>query len=372
MSSIKDAIAASIKGLTEDDNLDDQQALADGLSLPETEETPLPDGEDELLAADPEPEPEPEAEPEEAPVVEEPVVEEPVADPKTPAAPKADDFAKEHGIAAKDRRGRENKIPYSAVANRIVPNAVKKAQTTWEKDTLAPVVKINNEYRDRLEEVGKTETIMFGNPQRFLEMLAKSVPGYAELLQQRPAAAPATKAPAETEDPEPGPDGRDAQGNITGYTQEGLKALRAWDRRQTARQVAADLNKDLKPIRDRVSAQEKVEQLEQTVTRQLDEAYKWPGFKEHEAAIFKLFTDEKLTIKQAYDKHLYALSKPDMAALEADLRKKFMAELKKAPPRSTSVVGGGSSSAARTESEATPAPGQSAVNAAIRASLRRK
>jgi hypothetical protein len=387
------------------------------------------DGADDVDAGD-EPVAEPETPPAEAePVVEpaaEPVVETPPpAEAVTPdpaaaaAAPGAkapadatkpvkteDQFAKDHGLQAKDKSGRENKIPYSAVKDRIVPNAVKKARTEWEAKELTPAKKVIETYETRLQGIAGTENLMFGlDPEtqqplegeagvaakrQFLQQLAISVPGYKELLAGANLGLSNTKtgakAPSTTEnavdpnnDPEPKPDVVE-NGVAVGWSQEGLAKLRAWDRRQAARDAAeqtiARLDKEY-GLSKMSGAFRTVQTRQQTLTQTdqvIEQAASWPGFKENADAILGELVKLPATLqgvdamRTAYNSVMWSLAnKPqvDRASLEAELRQKFAEELQSAP-RSTSTSAGAVSTRAAQDVEVTGDPVEDAIRRSIR------
>lgn len=282
------------------------------------------------------------------------------------AAP-IDEFAKEHGIPAKDKSGRENRIPYSRTV-KITENAVKKARTTWEAET-APVKAENVAYRERLERIGQTEEIMFGEPERFLQILATSVPGYAKLLSKH-AEEPKKPIP-DTISEEPGPDVDMGNGQF-GYSPAGLAKLRAYDREQAVLAAEERLSKRYKPLEDAFTSHQGTVRQNEHVNTQLDEGMKWPGFAENADAILKALTDDfaanprqpKLrNLRDAYDAVVFPKLKTDEAAIETRLRAKILDEMKRAP-RSTSTGHTTSTAAAHTSGSGDP------IEDAIRASMK--
>jgi hypothetical protein len=331
--------------------------------------------------------------------VEEPVEGEVVAEPKVveekpavvekPAEVSADDaFAKEHGYKAKDKNGKENRIPHSRVV-KITSNAVTKAKATWDAEA-APVHEKVKIYEDRLVKIGETEAVMFGDAKRFLSMLTKSVPGYAELLPAEyggRAAAPATSQAVSTDpaDQEPPPDVKDAAGNLVGYSAEGLAKLRAWDRSKAVKEAVDALGSRIKPFEEKERAAATKSQLDSSVNNQLEDAAQWEGFQENAKEILAILDADrgtptgrllldgtpelkfKETLASAYRKVVIPKLKADRTALEATIEKDVLARLRKAP-RSSSAGAGSVSAGERVAETATPSndPMGDAIRRAIR------
>lgn len=316
-----------------------------------------------------------------------------------------DKFAAEHGIKATDKSGRENRIPYSVIRDRIVPNAVKKARADWEAKDLAPAKKVIQTYETRLQGIAGTENLMFGldakgnalpaeaglaSKRQFLQQLAMSVPGYKELLSGtnvmagdtktgvKPASATET-AVDPNNDPEPKPDVIE-NGVAVGYSEKGLASLRAWDRRQAAREAAdatlARLDKEYNLTGMSTAfrgAQNRQQSLADT-DRVIDTALTWPGFKENADAILSELNGLPATVqgvdamRSAYNNVMWKLAnqpKTDRATLEAELRAKFVQELQDAP-RSTSAGGGAISTRAAEDVPTSGDPVEDAIRRSIR------
>lgn len=278
-------------------------------------------------------------------------------------AKKEDPFAKEHGVAATDKLGRPNRIPYPVVRDRIVPNAVKKERAKWDAEVLKPAADKNKVYEDRLGVIGETEKIMFEQPRRYLSMLA-TIPGYTQLFDELRGGKAVTEGEkaakpgdgtvlADANDPEPQPDAKDEHGKVIGWTQEGLSTLRAWDRRQAAREgakAATDaLEKRFKPLLSREEAVQQNQQLATTIDDVITGAAAWPGFQENHAAILtelakgkdSLETGPKMhrALQDAYNTVMFgAVTKVKETEEEARARyfEEFQTSLRKAP-RTTST-----------------------------------
>lgn len=232
---------------------------------------------------------------------------------KTAKDKKTDDaFAKEHGVKSTDAMGRPNRIPYPVVRDRIVPNAIKRAKAEWETAVLAPERNKVKVYEDRLGSIEQTEKIMFERPRQYLAMLAAGVPGYSQLFdelrggkavvegKEEAKRGDGTNLAVDANDPEPQPDVRNDKGEPSGYTQRGLADLRAWDRRQAAKEgakAATDaLEKRFAPLMSREEQTQANQQLNQTVDAVITSASAWPGFQENHAAILDELAKGKDTL----------------------------------------------------------------------------
>lgn len=364
---IEAAIAASLDAIRGDEPAESENPIFDEVVADDVPET-------EVVA--------PEVAAGDAPVVDKAVegAEKPViAKPAAVVNPdEEDDFSK---IPAKDATGRTNRIPHPRVA-KMVESSVKRAETKWSTERLQPVEAQNREYVQRLDQIAQVEDIMFSKPERMVDIL-RTIPGYTELFEKMSggkAAAPAGGAPAvDPSDPEPQPDGRDAEGNIVGYTQEGLNKLRAWDRRQAGK-IGADeaekrLGSRLKPFED--SAKTRQMQYEQglAISAELDTAAKWEGFIENSDEILKALKDDreeavrvnprnpkpKLTLLDAYHKVVW----PKFRGNAQQIREQVIKELQGAPRSTSAGAGGGGTLIAKPPSSGDP------IEDAIRNSLRK-
>lgn len=268
-------------------------------------------------------------------------------------------FAKEHGLKAKDAMGRENRIPHSVVAGRIVPNAIKKERVKWDAEVLAPERAKNRVYEERLGSIKQTEEIMFGNPRQYLSMLATGVPGYSQLFEELRGGKPVVEGKEEAkpgvgtnlaDDPEPQPDAKDDKGNAIGYTTEGFRKLREWDRRQASAEAEKKLEARFKPLMSREERSQESERLNQTVDAVITHAAEWPGFTENHAAILEELAKGKdaldsgpkmhKALQQAYNAVMFgAVTKK--VETEQEMRDRHFAEFQtglRRAPRSTSTI----------------------------------
>jgi hypothetical protein len=218
---------------------------------------------------------------------------------------------------------------------RINKNAVAKAEKaltekfTTERTQLAT---LNQEYKTRLEDIGVTEKIMFGDAGKFVGMLIDAVPGYKELLgdhvqrneaghvvgvKASAAAAPAA-AVLDPTDPEPKPD-VDENGRI-GYSPEQFQKLRQWERRQAVAEgvrIAEErIGKTYKPVLDAYTthqkARESIAARDQGINTQIQEASKWPGWDTHWKETLKVMNDD------------YELHKADRQYAFPDIRSAYL------------------------------------------------
>jgi hypothetical protein len=273
-----------------------------------------------------------------------------------------DAFAKEHGLKAKDNQGRVNRIPYNVVRDRIVPNAVKKAlatkETEWKAAHVAPRDAKIHTYEDRLNKIGAIEKIQFENPRRYVMML-QTIPGYKELFaeisggkwtgttENGTSGGNGTKVAHDADDPMPTPDARDAEGKVVGWTQEGIDKRFAWERRQAAKEAAAAIKAEFKPIQDRFATVQATEETAKSIDGIISLADSWPGFRENHQAILAevaagtdvLDTPQKMytAVQGAYNKVMFGAltsTKETEEQRRARYFADFQKELKKAP-RST-------------------------------------
>lgn len=215
----------------------------------------------------------------------------------------------------KDKHGRENRIPHSRV-QKIAARAEKTGREAALKE-FEPKLAQHAEYENRINEIGQVEQIMFHDQPRFISIL-RTIPGYAELLDPKPAATPATPA-SETR---PGPD------TENGYSVEGLDKLLQWQASQTAKQLQSTYDEKLKPILDKHAQEQHIEQMRPKIQKQMAEAAKWDGFTENMPEILAaLKADPGTSLESAYIKVVI----PKLKADEPKIREKVLKELKAAP-----------------------------------------
>lgn len=288
--------------------------------------------------------------------------------PVTEEEPVQDEFDKKFGVTATSVTGRENRIPYSRV-KKITEKAVSEIAEVALGRKLNPgekavdVVKAHvarlpeletkvTEYEGRLDKIGEFENIMATQPQRFLQMLEK-VPAYQSFFQfvreaynaqQTGQAAPAPQEQvAATDVDEPMPEPNEALPDGTKvYNMEGLKALMAWNARQTEKRVNktwegkyTELEKRYQPIESEWQHRRRVESVLPQIRAQIAEAKTWPKFNEYEAEITAaLDADQNLSLEGAYRKVVL----PKILEEKNTVRQNVIQELKTAP-RATAVGG---------------------------------
>lgn len=284
-------------------------------------------------------------------------------------------------VPERDAQGRLNRIPQPRV-KQMVDASVKKAETKWAAEKLDPVMAVNRDYADRLNRIEQVEHIMFNEPARMVEIL-RTIPGYAEMF-DRVGSSGTTKGAAmvDPKDPEPEPDVKDATGAPSGYSREGLAALRAWDRRQAARDAvdAAEqrLGSRIKPFEDNVKAVQREREQHGMIANELNHAAKnWKGFIENAADIVDLLKKDreeavrlnprkpqfKLTLLDAY----HSIVLPKLEGNARTMRESILKEMQTAP-RSTS--GGPAGGGTITAKPGTPATTREAIVQSLR-SLKR-
>lgn len=273
------------------------------------------------------------------------------------------DEDKELGPAV-DKRGRENRIPYSAV-KRISANAEKRgedrARATYEPQ-LTEKTGLVTEYEKRLTAIEHVERVMFEEPEQFVELLPAIHPAYAALLQQRAVTAPVTQ-PIAVPNERPRPDYEFSPGKWT-YSPEGLDKLVAWNTAQTEQRIL----EKVQPLTDAFEGSKRMQQHAANVTARVDEASRnWKGFAENSEAILGILRSNKqLTLEGAYrvwrDKaHADELSKA--TADREKLRAELLAEIKAAPVSTSTAP------AARKQT-ASPVADADPIDAAIRNAIR--
>lgn len=295
-----------------------------------------------------------------------PEVESVVGGEEKPPVVEEDAFAKEYGISPKDKSGtRDNRIPYSNV-KKIVGNAEGKLAEAVLGRPLAAgekaldVVKAhvariptleaeNTAYKTKMTSVDHVEHIMENQPARFLDMLVAINPAYKALIGGGTGTHETKEVDPNAGMPQPDHDlGVDAEGKPRGktYSQQGFIDVMKWQADQTRAAVLAEVNTTFKPVKDQMDSDARV----QALIPQLDAAVNaaranWKGFKENEPAILAAITAanaarKPLSLGDAYvsvinDVHEKLLAK--LTTDEAAMRKKLLAEMKRAPS-STSIV----------------------------------
>lgn len=284
------------------------------------------------------------------------VVDKPVVEKKVEPVAGDDDFS---AIPEKDAQGRTNRIPHPRV-KKMVETASKKAVDAFTKATHEPLVNEVGVYRDRFAKIEQVEQTMFNKPGQMLDILA-TIPGYTEEFERRfgkGGSATGTARPA-GDDLEPGPDVKDEKGVAIGYSQEGLKALREWDRRQAVKLAEETLGARIKPFEERAKTEKEQREAYQTrsvgVANELERAAKWDGFVENAEEILKVIKEDndqaiaanrarpgtgklKHDLLSAYHSVVHAKMKADRAAIRAEVLKEQETATKSTSSGATGAV----------------------------------
>ena len=199
------------------------------------------------------------------------------------------------------------------------------------------------DYESQLRNITAAEQLMVSDPDRFMEMLSTLNPGY-KAYQKAVAAAAAQATPQGDDDPEPEPDYDLGNGQKT-YSLDGLRKLRAWERRQVVKELGGSLEQRIKPFEqerqqqaEREAAQRQLMERQTQLQKRVDRARKWPQFTEHEKDIVTLMDQERsrgnfLSFEDAY-MHVVM---PKLAGDRTKIRQEVLAEIN-GQPRSTSVT----------------------------------
>jgi hypothetical protein len=294
-----------------------------------------------------------------------------------PEASEEDAFATEHNLKPKDKHGRENRLPYSAV-KRIVGTAERKlAQTVIGRDVqkgedprtlitthlggLQETIREHTEEKDRIN-------ALFERPERFLEVLRTINPRYQELLGDpatgvRSRGEAAAREPVPTDMPEP--DVEFGEGERT-YSVDGLRRLLAWNTDQVEQRIL----KEVRPVLDDRQASEHMRTvILPAVNQKIQYAQaNWPGFKENEAEILSVLQadsaeaertgrPQKLALHDAYIQVREQRRMTDEKKLrltQDEMRKKILAEMKQRPSSTSSAPGPSGKDAPAIESSDDP------------------
>ncbi len=257
-------------------------------------------------------------------------------------------------------RKQENRLPHSRVKAMIAKREAKLIGTVAKAlgitkaeaelkldDVLGGVTERGTkltEFETRFKGIDAIETIMANEPDRFMEMLPTINPGYKAWAKQVAQAAQAAAAQQSDDDPEPEPDFDLGNGQMT-YSREGMKKLRAWDRRQGVKEIDAKNAERFKPFeeeaqqkKDRAAQAERQAASDAHLTKRVERARQWPQFKEHETDIFATMDAEKakgnfITFEDAYMMTVV----PKLAGERTKIRQEVLAEIN-GQPRSSSAA----------------------------------
>jgi hypothetical protein len=179
--------------------------------------------------------------------------------PLSPAA----QFLRNQGHQAVKADGRPVWLHYGTV-EKMLDRYVDQHKSGWETEKTS-ISQEREQARQNLEQV---RAAVSGDPRAFLAELAQVDPRYRAFLEAK--AEPAAHRDA---DPEPAPDYDLGNGQMT-YSLEGMRAVRAWERRQLQREIESKLQ----PIAER-EQQAKIEAAARSsYQREMSTAQQWPGF----------------------------------------------------------------------------------------------
>lgn len=268
--------------------------------------------------------------------------------------------------ALKKKAGADNRIPHSEVA-RISNNRERKTNLAvaaklgiqgFDAKNYDPVkftaaldthVAEVTELRNESQAFRKVYPIMKGNPDEFMKRLVQLNPEYANFVRKGTDTGESKVDADDPNDPEPLPD-IDLGNGKKQYSEARFKELRAWDKRQAAREARAAAKKDLderfKPIdaanKEREEYEKGTRDLSEYVSSTLARARTWRGFNEHEAEIQELVTKGEFkglpfheAVDKAYDRIVLGKLTTDYDTMYA----RVMADIKKQAGE-TSVTSG--------------------------------
>jgi len=228
------------------------------------------------------------------------------------------------------RPGRPNSIPQPRV-KQMVSRARDKAAAEHVAKLKEHADKIET-YEQQLQQVAQFESLMFDNPERFLDIL-RSMPQYSERLTPRQQAQLQQQADPNADMPQPdGPDGS--------YTLQGLQKLLEWQSAQTEQRVM----KRYAPMQEQWESQQQIAAAMPVIQNQLQDAASWELFAENQDEILKVLQDDsaqaerlgrrpQLSLEAAYRKVVFPKLRANRDTMRADLLKEINQQ-----PRSTSAV----------------------------------
>lgn len=272
-----------------------------------------------------------------------------------------DEFEKLAGMPQMGVAGRENRIPYSRV-KKITEKAVSElaeaalGRKLGQGEKALDVVKAHvaqipeltskvSEYEKRLDTVGEFENVMANDPQRFLTMLAK-VPAYNEFFQfvnhayetfskqQSAGQTEQATAVADAGAGMPEPDEELADGSKV-YSIQGLQNVLDWKAKQIEARIGkqfedrnAALQKQYEPMEKEWRERRRLEAARPVVQKQLEEAAKWPLFKENEEGIaVYLEKNPRANLETAYREVVF----PKLLAERSQIKQGVIKEMQTAP-----------------------------------------
>ena len=206
----------------------------------------------------------------------------------------------------------------------------------------------------RAKEADEIDRLAEQDPDWYVALLAALHPEkYGKFVQRLSAAADdATRVTKEDPDPEPGPDVKYEDGTL-GYSPEQFNKVRAWDRRQVAKQVTTDIRKEydsrLSPIENKTKAeidfeQRRVARAERTQQAVAGVFRRWgkDRVESHQKEIFAwLDKNPKSPLEDAVAAVLLPMLESDRAKVRSEVMKELDGRPAAASKKSSGTGGGG-------------------------------
>lgn len=295
----------------------------------------------------------------------------------TPPAPDTPaEFDWEAAGLKKPEPGKDNRIPHSRV-QKIIENKEKQLRELLAKER-DEAIKAREEAlrkeltpaQERLQMLEYADQLASSNPAEYMKLLARVNPEYANYVQRKAdeAAAAAIGQPTgQDNDPEPGPDQKDANGTLY-YSTEGFAKWKEWNTRAVTRAVEAKLwgrvEKEYGPLKEQARNAALYQQNSAKVAkmRQWAESRFGPLFeqsKDEIVAALKASKDPDVHFAQI----VTDICAPKMITSEQKMREKILAELKTRPAAAAAST---PSAAAAPKPEPSGDPISDAIRGAIR------
>lgn len=245
----------------------------------------------------------------------------------------------------------ENRIPHSRV-KRMVERAKKAIREAADNEWKSKHEPLEQNLNAVLSDIRRLDELMASDPDAFLSEVAKAHPAYKEYRRQVVQEARQAE--------KPGPDVKDAEGNLTGYSIPQAEKLIQYYADQAKAAAIEEADKKYGPAAKAVegaqkTAAERAKQAEEDAayeadaTAQQENARKsWPGYKENEAEIEAAFMANKSY--RLYDAYI-AVVIPKLQKQAMDARAAVLEELK-TTPLDTAAGGGGTTEREDTTSKA--------------------
>lgn len=197
-------------------------------------------------------------------------------------------WLQEQGHFSHKSDGRANWLPVATV-ERMLNKYLETHKGEWtkerdgwhgEREKLAQAAQAAHNFRRLMEQ----------DPRALLQRMAQMDPRYQEFLQERRE----QQLPPQEQDPEPEPD-LDLGNGRRSYSLDGIRNLRAWERRQMERafdERMAPLLQRARQEEQRVQVERVERMLQHRTQNVLARAKTWPKWSEHEEAITKVLQED--------------------------------------------------------------------------------